>query len=401
MPVLDFDQVGVFGKRGLAIELGGKEAVGMKLLHGDRRGASFQQNPGGTGLREKSADDPSGRLRVSIDGMRPEHAKGVAVISTNDCFHFGCSHGNFDYMCTTELHLHLEGTVDRETLMLLDPGVTREAVDAAWEFTDFAGFLECFKFVAQRLRGPRDYGLITRRMMESLSRQGITYAEVTLGAGVVLWRGFDFHSVWREIREAQREAYREWPVEVWWNLDAIRQFGPDHAMEVARIASNYVGDGAISFGIGGDEAAGPALALRAAFSYARDAGLRLTAHAGETAGPESIRAAIDIGAERIGHGIRAVDDVDLMRRLREEKIPLEICITSNVKTGAVESLEAHPVRRLFDAGVRITLNTDDPGVFETNMATEFELARNVFGFSEAELAFVAETAEAFRFAPKP
>src|ERR1700722_15649265 len=329
--------------------------------------------------------------------MRPQYAKSVAVISTNDCFHFGGSHGNFDYMAMTELHLHLEGTVDRETLMMLDPGVSREAVDAAWRFTDFAGFLECFKFIAQRIRGPRDYGLITRRMMESLARQGITYADVTLGAGGALGRGLDFHSVWRGIREAQREAYKEWPVEIWWNLDAIRQFGPDHVMEVARIAANYVGDGAISFGIGGDEVGGPALPLRDAFKYARDAGLRLTAHAGETAGPDSIRAALEIGAERIGHGIRAVDDPDLMRRLREEQIPLEVCITSNVRTGAVASLDVHPVRRLFDAGVPITLNTDDPGVFETDLAREFAIARDTFGFSESELAGVRAAANKYRF----
>ena len=126
--------------------------------------------------------------------------------------------------------LHLEGTVDRKTLMLLDPCVTREQVDRIWAFTDFAGFLECFKFIAQRLRGPADYALITRRMIEALARQGVTYAEVTLGAGVVLWRGFDFGTVWRAIREAQREAQAEWPVEVHWNLDAdpaIRA-GPCH-----------------------------------------------------------------------------------------------------------------------------------------------------------------------------
>ena len=105
-------------------------------------------------------DRPSGRgltgltLIFIIDGMRPQYAKSVAVISTNDCFHFGGSHGNFDYMAMTELHLHLEGTVDRETLVLLDPGVAPDAVEAAWSFTDFTGFLECFKFVAQRLRGP-------------------------------------------------------------------------------------------------------------------------------------------------------------------------------------------------------------------------------------------------------
>lgn len=282
--------------------------------------------------------------------------------------------------------------------MLLDPCVSRETVDAVWSFTNFAGFLECFKFIAQRLRGPRDYALITRRMMESLAAQNITYAEVTLGAGVVLWRGFDFASVWRSIREAQREAESRSPVRVWWNLDAIRQFGPDHAMDVARLAATYADDGVISFGIGGDELRGPALELRDAYRYAKDAGLRLTAHAGETDGPQSIRDALAVGAERIGHGIRAVDDPDLMRRLREERIPLEVCITSNVKTGAVASLDVHPVRRLFDAGVPITLSTDDPGLFETDLAREFALARDVFGFSQAELAEVAAAANTFRFA---
>ena len=300
-------------------------------------------------------------------------------------------------MSLTELHLHLEGTVDRETAMLLDPTLRRETVDAAWNFTDFAGFISCFKFVAQRMKGSEDYALVTRRMMESLAAQGISYAEVTLAAGVVLWRGFDFHSIWRAIRRAQAEAFRQWPVEIWWNLDAIRQFGPEHVMEVAKLASNYVGDGAISFGIGGDEVAGPAHQFAAAYRYAKDAGLRLTAHAGETAGPESIREALAIGAERIGHGIRAIDDPELVERLRDEQIPLEVCITSNVLTGAVKSLAEHPVRRLFDAGVPITLSTDDPGVFGTDLQRELGIAKDVFGFSDAELSEVEQTATRFRF----
>jgi adenosine deaminase/aminodeoxyfutalosine deaminase len=296
-------------------------------------------------------------------------------------------------MARCELHLHLEGTVDRETVLLLDPSLTRAAVDEVWSYRDFAGFLSCFKFIAQRLRGPEDYALITRRMIESLARQNISYAEVTLGAGVVLWRGFEFDAVWRAIRKAQAGA----PVEIQWNLDAIRQFGPDHVMEIARLAARYAGDGAISFGIGGDELRGDAREFRDAYRYAKDAGLHLTAHAGETDGAESIRAAIRIGAERIGHGIRAVDDPELMRQLREEQIPLEICITSNVRTGAVKSLEDHPVRKLFDAGVPITLNTDDPGVFETDLAREFSIAREFFGFSAKELATIEAAAERFRF----
>lgn len=300
-------------------------------------------------------------------------------------------------MAFTELHVHLEGTVDRETVRLLDPAATEEAVAAAWNFTDFAGFIGCFKFVARRLRGPEDYALITRRMIESFARQQIRYAEVTLGAGVVLWRGFDFDAVWKAIRAAQKDACAATGVEIGWNLDAVRQMGAEHVMEVARVAARCVGDGAISFGIGGDEVAGPAHLFRDAYRYAKDAGMRLTAHAGETDGPESVRAALALGAERIGHGIRAAEDAELMWRLREEGIPLEVSITSNVKTGAVASLSEHPLRKLLDAGVAVTLNTDDPGIFETTLAGEFELARRLFGVSDAEAAELRANAERYRF----
>jgi len=166
---------------------------------------------------------------------------------------------------------------------------------------------------------------------------------------------------------------------------------------VARLAANYVGRGAVSFGIGGDELRGPAHLFKDAYQYAKDAGLRLTAHAGETGVADSVRQALDIGAERIGHGIRAVDDPDVVRRLREERIPLEVCITSNVKTGATQSLDVHPVRQLFDQGVIITLNTDDPGIFDCDLQGEYALARSQFGFSEGEAQGIQQNAWSYRF----
>ncbi len=293
-----------------------------------------------------------------------------------------------------ELHLHLEGSVTPDTMRELVPEATAGEIRQRFQFSSFAGFLECFKWVVERLRGPEDYALVTRRLLETLERQNVRYAEITLSAGVVLWKKQDFAPIFEAVR---REAAGS-PVDVRWNLDAIRHFGAEHAMRVAELAAGYVGHGVVSFGIGGDEERGPAAWFTEVYRFARAKGLRLTAHAGETAGPESVWGALRLGAERIGHGIRAVDDPALVQHLRDRNIPLEICISSNVATGAVASLEAHPVRRLFDAGVPIVLNTDDPGLFGTTLEKEYELAAREFGFSDAELMQIAENGFRYAFA---
>jgi adenosine deaminase/aminodeoxyfutalosine deaminase len=293
-----------------------------------------------------------------------------------------------------ELHLHLEGSATPETMRELAPEISTEEIRERFRFSTFAGFLECFKWVVERLRGPEDYALVARRLLETLAGQNVRYAEITLSAGVVLWKKQEFGPIFEAVR---REVAR-WPVDVQWNLDAIRHFGPEHAMQVAKLAADYVNDGVVSFGIGGDEERGPAGWFTEVYRFARASGLRLTAHAGETAGPESVWGALRLGAERIGHGIRAVDDPALVRHLRDENIALEICISSNVATGAISSLAAHPVRRLYDAGVPIILNTDDPGLFGTTLDKEFDLAANEFGFSEQELAQVAENGFRYAFA---
>ena len=168
-------------------------------------------------------------------------------------------------------------------------------------------------------------------------------------------------------------------------------------MEVALLAAERVKDGVVAFGIGGDETRGPAEWFGEVFSFARSKGLRLTAHAGETCGPKSVSKALDIGAERIGHGISSVRDPALLRRLRDNGVPLEICISSNVATGAVASLADHPVRRIYDAGVPIVLNSDDPAMFGCTLSGEYELARDRFGFSDAELRGLAENSFRYGF----
>lgn len=300
--------------------------------------------------------------------------------------------GFHDAVAKAELHLHLEGSVEPETLRELDPALTLEEISARYRYTSFAGFIESFKWVVGRLRAPEDYALVARRLLTRLAAENVRYAEITLSAGVILWRGQDFAATYEAVRsEAERSA-----VDVRWILDAIRQLGPKEAMRVAELAAERMARGVVGFGIGGDEILGPVGWFREVFAFARSQGLRLTVHAGETAGPESIWGAIRLGAERIGHGIRAIEDPELVAHLRENDIPLEICISSNVATGAVRCLKEHPVRALFDAGVPIVLNSDDPAMFRTTLSREYELAEREFGFSREELRRLAENG--FRYA---
>jgi len=293
-----------------------------------------------------------------------------------------------------ELHLHLEGSITPELMRELVPELSEEEVCGRFAFRTFGGFLECYKWVVEHLRGPEHYALVARRLLTSLAAQNVRYAEITLSAGVILWKKQEFGPIYEALQKESAGS----PVAVLWNLDAVRHFGAEPAMEVAKLAAERVGHGVVSFGIGGDEVRGPAEWFTEVYKFAKASGLRLTAHAGETDGPESVWGALQLGAERIGHGIRAVDDPVLVRHLRDRNIPLEICISSNVATGAVESLRAHPVRQLYDAGVPIVLNTDDPGMFRTTLEREYDLAAREFGFSESELEQIVRNGFRYAFA---
>src|SRR5579863_7462084 len=295
-------------------------------------------------------------------------------------------------MKKAELHVHLEGSIEAETLLAIDPSLTRDEIAANLTCASFPQFLQGYIWVNKRLQKPEHYALATRHLLDSLAGQGVTYAEITLSAGVVLWKQQDLAAVYDAVwRESQRSS-----IQTFWILDAIRQFGPEKGMEVAEFAVSRRGEGTIAYGIGGDEVRGPAHWFGEVFAYARDGGLRLVCHAGETAGPESVWGALAIGAERIGHGIAAAQDPVLMERLRLDNVPLEVCLSSNVCTGAVASLDDHPVRALYDAGVPITIHTDDPAFFHTTLTREYELAEKMFGLPPEELA-----ANSFRYAFRP
>jgi adenosine deaminase/aminodeoxyfutalosine deaminase len=298
-------------------------------------------------------------------------------------------------MTRAELHLHLEGSVEPETLKELDPSLTDEDLRAALTCSDFLGFIQSYIWVNRKLRGPADYALIARRLFERLAAEGTCYAEVTLSAGVILWKKQDLGAIFDALaNEAARSA-----VPIRWILDATRQWGAEAAAPVFDFAADHINDGVVAIGIGGIEAEGPALWYRDLYRKARGLGLRLLCHAGETTDAQSIWDALAIGAERIGHGIRAVQDAKLMAHLRDNGIPLEVCITSNVRTGAVASLAEHPVRKLFDAGVPILLNTDDPALFECTLRSEYDLAARAFGFTAAELNAIAANSLRYAFSP--
>lgn len=306
-----------------------------------------------------------------------------------------------------ELHLHLEGTVAPETLVELSrrhdaAPLSLDETRALYRYTDFTGFLMAFKAVTERLRTPEDYELIAWRMLQRLAAQGVVHAEVYIAVGVLhYWSRADLEPVFAALERARERAEREFGITLYWIFDAVRHFGPEAAQRVFRQAAVMRANhpSIIGIGIGGDERQAGADLFRDLYAEARDAGLRLTAHAGESAGPESIWGAINIGAERIGHGLTAIEDPELMSVLSERQIPIEICITSNVRTGCCLPLTAHPVRSYFDAGLMVTLNSDDPAMFASDLECEYALAANDFGFTGEHLRELAANSIEASFLP--
>ena len=315
-----------------------------------------------------------------------------------------------DPLSKAELHLHLEGTIREDTAAELASrhgvDLTSEEVAARYRHTDFAGFIETFKWVTSFLRDPEDYALITRKMCEELVRQNVVYAEVTISVGVMLRRMQNVEANFEAIREAAAGVLYS-RLRTAWIVDTVRQFGADAAMEVARWAAKLQKSGVIAFGMGGDELALPTASFRPAFSFARSEGLHLVCHAGEIGGPESVREAVEIlGAERIGHGIALMHDPALAESLATRRIVWENCPTSNLCTGALAkqlgkpqaTLADHPLPKFLEKNWPVTLSTDDPGLFHVDLLGEYAKAASL-GLSNAQLLQLAEQSFNSAFLP--
>lgn len=302
-----------------------------------------------------------------------------------------------------ELHVHLEGAIRPETLRALSRRKgrfemeteewIRERNRGSFRYANFQEFITAFKLLVMLLESPSDYALATTQLLEWLAEQNVKYAEITLSAGVILWKKQALDRVFEAISEAVGEAGARLGIRVNWIFDAVRQFGADHAREVVKWAARFRPHGVVAFGIGGDEEQGPVEHFRDVFREAHDLGLRVTAHAGETSGPESIRKAVELlRAERIGHALTAARDPAVMALLRERGIPVEVCLSSNVSIGLIKRLEDHPLPEFLRAGLVVTLNSDDPAMFGTSLEREFALAAEHFALSREQICGLCENA---------
>src|ERR1700737_3695986 len=307
-----------------------------------------------------------------------------------------------------ELHLHLEGSIQPSTVCALTARhgvkVSEEEVRRRYAYQNFTEFLETFKWVTSFLRDPQDYALITHDLAEYLLSQRVIYAEVTISIGVMLLRKQRPEANFQAILAAA-EPFETRGLHMNWIFDAVRQFGAEAASRVVVAAKQCASKSIVAFGIGGDELSVPTIELRPVYDQAAALGLHRLIHAGEIGGPEKIREAVELlGAERIGHGIAAVNDPSLMDLLADRRIPLEICPQSNIRTGALAlqlrranaRIEDHPLHALFRHGIPIVLSTDDPAMFHTTLLNEYEQAQQL-GMTESELQRLAQMSFDFAF----
>ncbi|MFD9222066.1 adenosine deaminase [Streptomyces sp. NPDC060064] len=299
-----------------------------------------------------------------------------------------------------ELHVHHVGSASPRIVAELaarhpdskvptDP----EALADYFTFTDFAHFIEVYLSVVDLIRTPEDVRLLTFEVARDMARQNIRYAELTVTPFSSTRRGIDEVAFMLAIEDARKAAEAELGVVLRWCFDIPGEAGLEAAEETARLAVDLHPEGLVSFGLGGPEIGVERPQFKPYFDRAIAAGLHSVPHAGETTGPQTIWDALnELGAERIGHGTSATQDPALLAYLAEHRIPLEVCPTSNIATRAVTDLDEHPIKEMVEAGVLVTINSDDPPMFGTDLNNEYAVAARLLELDERGLAALAKNA---------
>ncbi|WP_405998199.1 adenosine deaminase [Streptomyces sp. NBC_00829] len=308
-----------------------------------------------------------------------------------------------------ELHVHHVGSASPRIVAELaarhpdsrvptDP----EALADYFTFTDFAHFIEVYLSVVDLIRTPEDVRLLTFEVARDMARQNIRYAELTVTPFSSTRRGIEEKAFMAAIEDARRAAEAEFGVVLRWCFDIPGEAGLEAAEETARLAVDLHPEGLVSFGLGGPEIGVPRPQFKPYFDRAIAAGLHSVPHAGETTGPQTIWDALnDLRAERIGHGTSATQDPKLLGHLAEHRIALEVCPTSNIATRAVTDLDEHPIKEMVAAGVLVTINSDDPPMFGSDLNNEYAVAARLLRLDERGLAGLAKNAVEASFLDAP
>jgi aminodeoxyfutalosine deaminase len=305
-----------------------------------------------------------------------------------------------------ELHVHHVGSASPRIVAELaarHPGSAVPAdpaeLTAYFVFSDFAHFVELYLSVVDLIRTQDDVRMLTYEVARDLARQQVRYAELTVTPYTSMARGIAAEAFCEAIEDARTAAEKELGVTLRWIFDIPGEDGLPAAEATLDVATRLRPDGLVGFGLGGPEIGVPRPQFQPFFDAARAAGLHSAPHAGETTGPETIWDALRLlGAERIGHGTSAVQDPALLEHLAITGIPLEVCPTSNVATRAVATLDEHPLPAMVAAGVQVTINSDDPPMFGTDLNTEYAVAARLLGLDEHGVADLARAAVRHSFA---
>lgn len=302
-------------------------------------------------------------------------------------------------MPKVDLHCHLDGSVRVETIrdlarktkanLPMDLKALKKLVSVDEDCRSLGDFLRVFEYFYPLLKSAEAVERIAYELVEDASRENIKHNEVRLAPALQATPNFSMEQVVQAALKGLAAGSAKFKTGATAILICYRSLDRAENMETVRLAEKYLGKGVVALDLAGDESRFPIQDFSEFFELAKSKKIPFTIHAGEAAGPESIEASLNLGASRIGHGVRLIENPALLERIRKERIPLEVCITSNVQTQVVSDFQRHPVRHFFDKGLRVTLNTDDRGVSDLDLTHEYLIAHKKLGFTEEQLRQIA------------